>query len=158
MEATKVWTKEEQFYHRELWIKALRSGQYEQDNGVLHSSRGGYCCLGVACEISDIDKWKIDRHGSSHVWQVYDGSFQRLPDSVMEWLGLHTNNGSIFEINKSLASLNDEGVDFGSIANVIEKYLQTNETDLNQDVLHELRRKNLSSGEEAQSDVHSPTL
>lgn len=28
------------------WVKALRSGEYEQCNGSL-TSRGKYCCLGV---------------------------------------------------------------------------------------------------------------
>ncbi|WAX21892.1 hypothetical protein [Stenotrophomonas phage RAS14] len=30
------------------WLKALRSGEYIQDDGQLHSSvSGGFCCLGV---------------------------------------------------------------------------------------------------------------
>lgn len=32
------------------WVKALRSGKYEQTTGSLNNS-SGYCCLGVACRI-----------------------------------------------------------------------------------------------------------
>lgn len=32
------------------WIKALRSGKYQQTHQKLQDS-DGYCCLGVACEI-----------------------------------------------------------------------------------------------------------
>lgn len=31
------------------WVAALRSGDYEQGRGYLH--RGGFCCLGVACDL-----------------------------------------------------------------------------------------------------------
>ena len=32
------------------WLKALRSGEYEQCEGQLHIKNGGYCCLGVLAE------------------------------------------------------------------------------------------------------------
>lgn len=33
------------------WVEALRSGEYQQTKEYLHSE-GGYCCLGVACELT----------------------------------------------------------------------------------------------------------
>lgn len=36
---------------RALWVSALRSGEYKQVTGTLHSiPNDAYCCLGVACE------------------------------------------------------------------------------------------------------------
>lgn len=32
------------------WLEALRSGKFKQGNGAL-CNEGGYCCLGVLCEI-----------------------------------------------------------------------------------------------------------
>lgn len=34
------------------WIKALRSGKYQQTTGDLHNL-GAYCCLGVLCDIQN---------------------------------------------------------------------------------------------------------
>lgn len=35
------------------WIKALRSGDYEQSVGSLYDSDdGGFCCLGVLCAVT----------------------------------------------------------------------------------------------------------
>jgi hypothetical protein len=36
----------------EKWLKALRSGDYEQGTNALYKEKtNGYCCLGVACRI-----------------------------------------------------------------------------------------------------------
>jgi hypothetical protein len=35
---------------RDKWVKALRSGEYEQAIGRLEEA-GGYCCLGVLCAV-----------------------------------------------------------------------------------------------------------
>jgi hypothetical protein len=40
---------------KQKWIEALRSGKYQQIDGQL-GSRDGHCCLGVLCEVLDIEK------------------------------------------------------------------------------------------------------
>lgn len=40
------------------WVAALRSGKYPQTTGMLRTETG-YCCLGVRCEISNVE-WKRD--------------------------------------------------------------------------------------------------
>lgn len=35
---------------KELWVTALRSGEYKQGTGQLNYS-GHFCCLGVLCEV-----------------------------------------------------------------------------------------------------------
>lgn len=37
-----------------IWVKALRSGKYQQDTSQLQTKMG-FCCLGVACEIFSHD-------------------------------------------------------------------------------------------------------
>ncbi len=38
---------------KEKWVKALRSGEYEQNYGDLYKA-GNFCCLGVLAEIIGI--------------------------------------------------------------------------------------------------------
>lgn len=33
------------------WVAALRSGKYKQAQEILRDDKGGYCCLGVLCEV-----------------------------------------------------------------------------------------------------------
>lgn len=42
---------------RDLWVKALRSGQYEQGRQYLKTADGGYCCLGVLCNLVAPGDW-----------------------------------------------------------------------------------------------------
>jgi hypothetical protein len=37
---------------KELWCEALESGLYKQGRGALKTLKGGYCCLGVLCDIT----------------------------------------------------------------------------------------------------------
>lgn len=50
---------------RDKWIEALRSGEYRQVTGVLHSD-GAYCCLGVLCKVAKkrtpSDALNLDRY------------------------------------------------------------------------------------------------
>lgn len=41
---------------RKRWVAALRSGEYRQTRGELRDA-AGFCCLGVACDISGTGKW-----------------------------------------------------------------------------------------------------
>jgi hypothetical protein len=42
---------------KERWIKALRSGKYKQTTGRLRTHEGGWCCLGVLCDVFDNTRW-----------------------------------------------------------------------------------------------------
>lgn len=44
---------------KERWVKALRSGEYQQTQGVL-TTLSEFCCLGVACDLLDPDGWTVD--------------------------------------------------------------------------------------------------
>lgn len=53
---TPTYTREEQRVHRLELIEALLSGKYPAARRRLNN-RHGYCCLGVACDISGLGEW-----------------------------------------------------------------------------------------------------
>lgn len=80
---------------RAAWAAALRSGEYEQGQGLLrytdgHNNCEFHCCLGVLCDITPGVEWK-------------QGSGPTSGDSP------------------ELAGLNDGGRSFSDIADYIEK-------------------------------------
>lgn len=94
---------------RNRWVKALRSGAFEQGTGELHiaaaDSRTGhsqYCCLGVLRRISG-GAIRAQRGGE----QILDA----------------TSCGISVADQTRLARLNDNGSSFETIANVIENTL-----------------------------------
>lgn len=43
------------------WVAALRSGKYPQGMKMLQTPEGGFCCLGVYCEVTGIPSAMKDR-------------------------------------------------------------------------------------------------
>jgi hypothetical protein len=114
------------------WVDALRSGKFKQTKGMLKNRKGEYCCLGVACEISDkIDGWEDSlapfyEIGAAVFPKRFKGALY-LPTSVMEWLGIDQSNPTLLKrkVDNTAANLNDRGVSFKRIATYIErKYLK----------------------------------
>lgn len=100
---------------KEKWVAALRSGEYKQANGVLRDEWGGFCCLGVLCDLADKEglplrvyppepdvDWSAVRagdvpepkNGSAAAW-IYDENEELPPESVVEWAGLPTDNPTV---------------------------------------------------------------
>jgi hypothetical protein len=106
---------------KEKWIDALRSNEYKQTQGYLHTS-DGYCCLGVLCDLYAKEhhvEWKIGNNG--HI-QSFDGRDQLLPNSVRDWSGIETivtRNPHYWKV----IDLNDDGEDFFFIADYIQENL-----------------------------------
>ena len=115
---------------RDLWAEALRSGRYEQTTGQLAGGTQGvprFCCLGVLCDL----------HSSvtHHDWQgdTYLGEDCLLPGMVAKWAGLCDgqilgDGSTTVEVrheggDTTLADLNDKGVSFMDIADIIEEEL-----------------------------------
>jgi hypothetical protein len=103
------------------WIAALRSGRYEQTAGRLHDC-DGHCCLGVAAQEFISDKVVVRRDGphQGRDARSYDGDYANAPAYVVTALGLHTSAGSGNAGGEGLTSLNDRGVSFKKIADVLE--------------------------------------
>lgn len=110
----------------EKWVKALRSGKYKQAIGKLKSVTGGYCCLGVLCNISKKGKWK--KMKNEHCLS-YLGASGYLPEEVTKWAEMKSLTGDYFSsptykkglMRKRLSYQNDVGKSFKEIADIIEK-------------------------------------
>lgn len=111
------------------WIKALRSGKYEQGEGALRDSYDKFCCLGVACDIYDDSRWGIPRVKTKSGYFEYFYRYGKkgresevATKEVREYLGLRDGYGSrVDDPYGSLIEMNDEGKSFKRIANALEK-------------------------------------
>jgi hypothetical protein len=88
------------------WLKALRSGDYNQTQGIL-TNVYGYCCLGVLCEVQNTD-----------IALYYPGN-----DKETSMLHEQDRAGLTPEEMGALADMNDAGMSFADIANHIEETL-----------------------------------
>jgi hypothetical protein len=114
---------------KEAWVKALRSGEYQQGKEALRIE-DQYCCLGVLCDIhrkqeqlSNQEDWKLVENGFTY---IYNGSRETLPRIVTKWAGLEDDDPWFYNEKKfrtdPLSVLNDEGYTFDDIADLIEKH------------------------------------
>lgn len=125
--------------NQEAWLKALESGEYKQCKGYL-STGGGYCCLGVACEVKGM-KGKECLDGDETETKVvlkFGSNIATAPPSVETHLCLRSDMGTfdrelvsekdLEAIEKAkpectdLATLNDDaGWSFKRIARFIRR-------------------------------------
>jgi hypothetical protein len=101
---------------KNLWIKALRSGKFQQAKDRLRvKTEDGYayCCLGV------LEQVRCEMEGKRFPTHFTRG--QVLTTATMKWAGLDDDNPNLPD--EAAASMNDEGKSFKYIANRIEKYL-----------------------------------
>jgi hypothetical protein len=109
------------------WVKALRSGNYDQTTGKLTDGDGAYCCLGVLCDLYSDTHPDSFWQKSSEEYPFFfpapetEGDFESLPDEVRDWAKMKSMMGTIDDDGTSLASLNDDGIPFEGIANAIEE-------------------------------------
>lgn len=92
---------------KEQWLKALRSGRFDQGVDYLASVMGDstqYCCLGVLAEVNDMFTGRFG--GTKSVGNKYS----TLPESVLD-----------LETQLKLAEMNDGGMPFDEIADWIEE-------------------------------------
>ena len=122
---------------RNEWVKALRSGNYQQGRHALRSGKDGdqdkFCCLGVACDIfeSHLQLDVVKRYINDELFDVaYSGQSTVLPQSVANTVGLKTREGRLTlptdgmegHEYETLTSINDSGATFQEIADILEKY------------------------------------
>lgn len=111
----------------ELWVEALRSGEFKQCAGALSRQENGFCCLGVACEVyqQNVGGLRVEPAELCDDENKYDGEASVLPERVRDWLGLSCVEGSYHTADenyrfRTLHELNDIGTDFAEIADIIE--------------------------------------
>lgn len=105
----------------EKWVKALRSGKYEQGEGYLEDADGQYCCLGVACRVNHprvnlTHKFFIDSDGQGKGY-ITKNLEEKMPKLLR---GTDSNN----EFVKLVSEMNDEGQSFDQIADWIEENVE----------------------------------
>lgn len=130
---------------KQKWMKALRSGKYSQAKNVLKSTKGGFCCLGVLCDLAakeGVGSWEettnCGQPQNNFVCNKMTGdtSSSTLPLAVRVWAGMRTSSGSFpldLQVNThnevgdirracSLVDLNDarRKLNFDEIADVIQ--------------------------------------
>ena len=134
----------------EMWVEALRSGEYDQgrfDLKICNFEGVDYCCLGVLCEIAikegvdvmeTLDGWRQlpippgdgigrfrDTERKRDQLRYFGSECDMLPDEVVEWAGMRSRLGVIKgDEMMSLASMNDVGCTFEEIADKIEENME----------------------------------
>ena len=106
---------------RDLWLEALRSGEYEQGHGQLRDG-DSFCCLGVLCALHA----EQTREGGfcDGVYVVYGAQAKRQypPDSVEKWADLSAQDGrELWHRNDGNDTYHRHS--FAEIADYIEEYL-----------------------------------
>jgi hypothetical protein len=130
------------------WLAALRSGEYEQTVGKLNDNHGGFCCLGVLCDIytkeHENSGWRNYNEVACAFMENLEGDEEHPQNSqnsyptpgVVKWSGIggrdpHTNTLRFDDVKDphsplnpkaALSVLNDfKRYDFNQIADVIER-------------------------------------
>lgn len=124
---------------KEKWVNALRSGEYSQSGGYLRTA-SGYCCLGVLCDLyvkETNDSWEFDDETfvseddpNMDPWDYFylEGESEFVPPLVRKWAELdaadpyikvENEDGSVS--NEQLVVLNDNGMSFSQLADLIEE-------------------------------------
>jgi hypothetical protein len=103
------------------WLAALRSGKYKQGRSMLLDTVDrSYCCLGVLCEVSGLGSWS----GGTYAMDPAFGKASYIPFDIADLLGLESDPRVPFQANRlGLAQLNDRGLTFLQIADLIEAHL-----------------------------------
>lgn len=135
---------------KELWVNALRSGDYPQASGWLRTDEG-YCCLGVLCELGvkagvipeakqdklnpKIYRYKVEEGEGDYNQgeRDTDGHALFLPKAIQEWAGIDAESPTVptdegddkesYPDGLELAEANDAGESFDQIAARIERHL-----------------------------------
>lgn len=97
-------------------IAALRSGKYEQGQFKLRGGNG-FCCLGVACDISGIGEWLEVTPGNYSYLTEHDSRSSFLPSEIGEYFGMS------WSAQCKMSGWNDEGLTFDEIADRAERDL-----------------------------------
>lgn len=91
------------------WTDALRSGAYQQAEGVLYRPNKGYCCLGVLCAVSKAE-FEANEKGDAYVPYLDGKSLRKLNGD--EYLNREALEmfGLTMDQQEKLAFMND-GID-----------------------------------------------
>jgi hypothetical protein len=108
------------------WVKALRSGNYQQGKGGLKFIKYGgeitYCCLGVLGEISGINTKDLEEYRDFNTREMREkADIYRDTGSNKNGSTINLKVGDEVKSFFSLADANDSGATFEEIADWVEK-------------------------------------
>jgi hypothetical protein len=114
-----------------LWLKALRSGEYQRTEGTLCRVVGEgerYCCLGVLTDLAATageNRLVVKEEVGGEEFKFTHEESSALPTKVKEWAGLTEDDPGVkWGAERShLSTVNDQGVGFEDIADMIEGQL-----------------------------------
>lgn len=89
---------------------ALESGRYPQGQSALRKITG-YCCLGVACDVSGVSKWSTVSDADICFSYGPTGEISYLPDVVADWYGWVSKNPMLKTPSgeyRSMTAMNDD--------------------------------------------------
>jgi hypothetical protein len=102
---------------KQKWVEALRSGKYQQGQGIL---KGGneYCCLGVLCEVMGATFYSGSPVLLSNSQTLKRSSGDELLNrNALQIVGMTERDQDM------VAKMNDGGKSFANIADHIEEHL-----------------------------------
>lgn len=106
---------------RSAWLAALRSGEYKQGRKALRTDRGGFCCLGVLCDVIAPDGWGEAIAKDGHCARYWDGGDMYGEALVSLTERLRAAMGIDVVGEKILTSMNDaHDKTFADIADYLE--------------------------------------
>jgi hypothetical protein len=107
---------------KEKWIAALRSGKYKQGQGLLRSANDRYCCLGVLCEVAGVPAKQVSYEDARWrgIPQDQMGCYDYDNECGFLSSRLRVNLGVDPDVAYQLATMNDAGESFKSLAKYIE--------------------------------------
>ena len=103
---------------KQRWIKALRSGEYQQGKESLYHC-GKFCCLGVLTDLYIKEhglQWNQD---SADLWS-FEEEGGVLPRSVQKWSGIDFPNPTILS-DRATDHNDNYDLSFNEIAALIEE-------------------------------------
>ncbi len=123
------------------WVASLRSGDYPQSIARLKQS-DGWCCLGVLCDVSGLGTWRLESvTDDKEVYAFVPNNPTLVPDIAIIPTGLFPKDENVNWRNprfsddnpklalisdpkyygyKVLTLINDWGLDFATMADLIE--------------------------------------
>ena len=114
------------------WADALESGDYEQGQYKLYHKntanlKEDYCCLGVACLVLGVFENDIQNYSMPESQYYTNKTKRRSEDDLIEiprMLLSSDHTGGPGTIGDRLATCNDKGWSFSSIAKFVRRYLK----------------------------------
>lgn len=116
---------------KDLWIKALESGDYKKGRYLLRDVKNSYCCYGVLCDLHSKEtgkEWGVPVGVNAR--HRYDGAEQYIPEEVQKWAGMKEHNPTFqaphpqddVVCTQTLTSVNDITHDFSEVIQLIKEH------------------------------------